>query len=56
MAKAKTTEFVEYKEELLPKYYPGIVDSLWYPDEEPNPDENEDDNQEDDDNKDDVTE
>ena len=51
MSKAKTTEFVEYKEELLPKYYPGIVDALWYPpvDEDADPDDeggDDDDNQE----------
>ena len=40
-----TTIFVEYKEELLPKLIPAVIDPIWYPpkdedeDEEPADDE-----------------
>lgn len=45
MAKAKTTEFVEFKEELLPKLIPAAFPGLWNqnpenPDEEPADDDN----------------
>lgn len=28
---AKGTIFVEFKEELLPKLIPAVIDSIWYP-------------------------
>lgn len=28
---AKGTIFVEYKEELLPKLIPAVIDDIWYP-------------------------
>lgn len=28
---AKTTEFKEYKEELLPKLIPAVIPEYWYP-------------------------
>lgn len=28
---ANGTVFVEYKEELLPKLIPAVIDSIWYP-------------------------
>ena len=28
---ANGTIFVEYKEELLPKLIPAVIDSIWYP-------------------------
>ena len=28
---ANGTIFVEYKEELLPKIIPAVIDSIWYP-------------------------
>lgn len=45
----ETTKFVEYKEELLPKCIPAIIDDLWYPpvDEDANPDKGGDDDNED---------
>lgn len=47
MAK-KGTYFKEYKEELLPKFIPAVIDAYWYPpkdeDEDVTPDESEDDN------------
>lgn len=26
-----TTIFIEYKEEVLPKLIPAVIDSIWYP-------------------------
>lgn len=42
---AKGTIFVEFKEELLPKCIPAVIDSLWYPKKEEEP-ETEDDTEE----------
>lgn len=44
---AKGTIFVEFKEELLPKLIPAVIDPLWYPpkDDDDSEDDNEDDGQ-----------
>ena len=43
MAKTKTTEFIEFKEEVLPKLIPAVIPEYWYP---KNEDDTEDDQEE----------
>jgi hypothetical protein len=43
MAKV-TTIFVEYKEELLPKLIPAVIDPIWYPPKDDSADDGEDGN------------
>lgn len=43
---AKSTIFVEYKEELLPKLIPAVIDPIWYPPKDEEEDTPNDENQE----------
>ena len=43
---ANGTKFVEFKEELLPKLIPAVIDSIWYPKEEEEPVEPDEDEEE----------
>lgn len=58
MAKAKTTEFVEFKGEVLPKLIPAVIDEYWYPpvDEDADTDGEDDDDDNGDDDGDDLAE